>query len=62
MGEHFFFECLQLIKKPENELEMTMPLTKTGKEVLKQMKKEYGAKKGEEVFYATMKEKGMEHE
>jgi hypothetical protein len=31
-----------------------MPLTKTGKGVLRGMKKQYGKKKGEEVFYATI--------
>ena len=31
-----------------------MPLTKTGKKVLRNMEKEYGAKKGEEVFYASI--------
>jgi len=31
-----------------------MPLTKTGKKVLKNMRKEYGTKKGKRVFYATM--------
>lgn len=31
-----------------------MPLTKAGKEVKANMTKEYGAKKGEQVFYATM--------
>ena len=31
-----------------------MPLTKSGKKVLKNMKKEYGDKKGEEVFYASI--------
>lgn len=30
-----------------------MPLTKTGKKVMRSMKKEYGSKKGEQVFYAT---------
>jgi len=35
-----------------------MPLTKTGKKVLKAMKKEYG-EKGESVFYATMKKRGL---
>lgn len=30
-----------------------MPLTKKGKTILKTMKKEYGTKKGEEVFYAS---------
>lgn len=30
-----------------------MPLTKKGKEIKKAMTKEYGAKKGEKVFYAT---------
>ena len=39
-----------------------MPLTKTGKKVLKAMKKEYGDKKGEEIFYATMKKHGTEEE
>jgi len=37
-----------------------MPLTKEGKKVLKAMKKEYGEKEGESVFYATMKKRGME--
>ena len=31
-----------------------MPLSKTGQEVMANMAKEYGAKKGEQVFYATM--------
>lgn len=31
-----------------------MPITETGKEVLGKMKKEYGEKKGEEVFYASI--------
>jgi len=31
-----------------------MPLTKSGKKVMKNMKKEYGEKKGESVFYASM--------
>ena len=30
-----------------------MPLTKKGKKVMASMKKEYGEKKGEEVFYAS---------
>ena len=30
-----------------------MPLTKKGAKVKAAMKKEYGAKKGEEVFYAS---------
>ena len=34
-----------------------MPLTKKGKTVMEALKKEYGAKKGESVFYA-MKAKG----
>jgi len=34
-----------------------MPLTKKGKKIMSSMKKEYGAKKGESVFYAT-KNKG----
>lgn len=32
-----------------------MPITKKGSKVLKEMKKEYGAKKGAEVFYASAK-------
>jgi len=31
-----------------------MPLTKIGKSVLGQMKKQYGEKKGESVFYASI--------
>jgi hypothetical protein len=30
-----------------------MPLTDKGKKILKEMKKEYGADKGERVFYAS---------
>ena len=30
-----------------------MPLNKKGKEIMSSMKKTYGAKKGEQVFYAT---------
>lgn len=40
-----------------------MPLTKTGKKVLRSMRKEYGKKKGQQVFYASInkgKLKGME--
>lgn len=35
-----------------------MPLTPTGKEVLANMQKEYGAKKGKSVFYAMAHSKG----
>lgn len=34
-----------------------MPLTDKGKKVMRQLKDEYGAKKGEDVFYA-MKNSG----
>jgi len=34
-----------------------MPLTKKGKKIMSAMKKEYGGKKGERVFYAS-KNKG----
>ena len=40
-----------------------MPLTKKGKKVMSSMKKQYGKKKGEQVFYATRnkgKLKGVE--
>lgn len=40
-----------------------MPLTKKGKTILTDMEKEYGAKKGEGVFYASInagKVKGAE--
>jgi hypothetical protein len=30
-----------------------VPLTKKGEEIMKEMKKQYGEKKGEEVFYAS---------
>ena len=32
-----------------------MPLTLKGTKILKEMQKEYGAKKGKEVFYASIK-------
>lgn len=31
-----------------------MPLTKKGNKILTNMKKEYGSKKGESVFYASI--------
>ena len=31
-----------------------MPLTKTGKKVLKEMKEQYGKEKGERVFHASI--------
>lgn len=31
-----------------------MPLTKSGNKVLSSMKKEYGGKKGKQVFYASI--------
>ena len=34
-----------------------MPLTDNGKKIMKSMKKQYGKKKGEQVFYAS-KNKG----
>ena len=40
-----------------------MPLTSKGKEVLGSMRKQYGSKKGEQVFYASInagKVKGAE--
>ena len=30
-----------------------MPLTKKGKKIMRSMKKQYGAKKGKQVFYAS---------
>lgn len=30
-----------------------MPLTRKGRTIMRQMKKEYGEKKGESVFYAS---------
>lgn len=33
--------------------EEIMPLNKKGQKIMRQMKKEYGAKKGEQVFYAS---------
>jgi len=30
-----------------------MPLTKKGKKILREMKSEYGVKKGEEIFYKS---------
>lgn len=34
-----------------------MPLTKSGKKVMRAMKKEYGTKKGKSVFYASINKK-----
>jgi hypothetical protein len=34
-----------------------MPLTKSGKKVLRKMKKTYGAKKGKQVLYASIQKK-----
>ena len=34
-----------------------MPLTEKGKKIMKSMKKQYGAKRGEQVFYATLNKK-----
>jgi hypothetical protein len=34
-----------------------MPLTKSGKKTLEAMIKEYGAKKGKQVFYASINKK-----
>ncbi len=31
-----------------------MPLTKSGKKVMSEMKEEYGSEKGEEVFYSSI--------
>lgn len=36
-----------------------MPLTKKGKKVKKEFEKEYGKKKGEQVFYATENKRKM---
>ena len=45
------------MKKPLDHLEGTdnMPLTEKGKKIMKSMKKQYGKKKGEAVFYASKK-------
>jgi len=40
--------CIGNIKEEE------MPLTKTGRKVLRRMYKSYGKKRGKRVFYATM--------
>ena len=34
-----------------------MPLTKSGEKALREMKKTYGAKRGKEVFYASINAK-----
>jgi len=34
-----------------------MPLTEKGKKIMKSMKKQYGKKKGEKVFYASKNKK-----
>ena len=37
---------------------LIMPLNKKGKKIMKSMKKQYGKKKGEKIFYAS-KNKGV---
>ena len=34
-----------------------MPLIKKGKKIMKSMKKQYGTKRGEQVFYASLNKK-----
>ena len=36
-----------------------MPLNKKGKKIMKSMKKQYGKKRGEQVFYATLNKKKL---
>lgn len=41
-----------------------MPMTKKGKKIMRAMKRQYGKKKGEQVFYASKNKgsiKGVEH-
>jgi hypothetical protein len=38
-----------------------MPLTKTGQRVLRSMRKQYGSKKGTQVFYATINKGKLKH-
>ncbi|MEE9510462.1 MAG: hypothetical protein V3V81_08210 [Candidatus Bathyarchaeia archaeon] len=45
-----------LIESTENGITMS-PLTKTGKKVLRKMKKTYGAKKAKKVLHASIKKK-----
>lgn len=52
-GESMMFRC------PSTQFEESNPMTSSGKKVMSSMKKEYGSKKGKNVFYATMKKKGM---
>ncbi len=40
-------------RKPIKFKENKMPLTNKGKKILSEMKKEYGKKKGQKVFYAS---------
>ena len=37
-----------------------MPLIKKGKKIMKSMKKQYGKKRGEQVFYASLNKKKIE--
>ncbi len=38
-----------------------MPLTEKGKKIMKSMKKQYGKKKGETVFYASKNKKKIKN-
>jgi hypothetical protein len=35
-------------------MELAMPLTEKGKKIKSSMQEEYGSKKGEEIFYASI--------
>ena len=49
---------MDLLDLMHNQMEGdNMPLTPKGKKIMKSMKKQYGKKKGEQVFYAS-KNKG----
>ncbi len=37
-------------------------LTETGKQILREMRKKYGRKRGEQIFYATMRKRDMQDE
>lgn len=47
----FFFSSRKLMDKTK------MPLTKSGRKVLRRLKKFYGPRKGERIFYALIKAK-----
>lgn len=51
----------KFMNMPSSLYEPQNPLSRSGKKVMSSMKAGYGAKKGKNVFYATMNKKNMKN-